>query len=143
MPVAPLGNAATRQAQRWLVGMGWSVGASGVDGSNGPDTHRALAKCLQATLNKYGAGLAVDGSYGPKTRAAVNKYGPVCGTCLRRALVQIVQVALLAAGHGVGGSGVDGSCGPDTQAAIRAFQHACGLAVDGLAGPDTCAKLFQ
>ena len=143
VPVAPLGNAATRQAQRWLVGMGWSVGASGVDGSNGPDTHRALAKCLQATLNKYGAGLAVDGSYGPKTRAAVNKYGPVCGTCLRRALVQIVQVALLAAGHGVGGSGVDGSCGPDTQAAIRAFQHACGLAVDGLAGPDTCAKLFQ
>ena len=143
VPVAPLGNAATRQAQRWLVGMGWSVGASGVDGSNGPDTHRALAKCLQATLNKYGAGRAVDGSYGPKTRAAVNKYGPVCGTCLRRALVQIVQVALLAAGHGVGGSGVDGSCGPDTQAAIRAFQHACGLAVDGLAGPDTCAKLFQ
>ena len=56
VPVAPLGNAATRQAQRWLVGMGWSVGASGVDGSNGPDTHRALAKCLQATLNKYGAG---------------------------------------------------------------------------------------
>ena len=122
--------------------MGWSVGASGVDGSNGPDTHRALAKCLQATLDKYGAGLAVD-SVRPKTRAAVNKYGPVCGTCLRRALVQIVQVALLAAGHGVGGSGVDGSCRPDTQAAIRAFHARRGLAVDGLAGPDTCAKLFQ
>lgn len=36
---------------------------------------------------------------------------------------------------------VDGVSGPKTQSAIRQFQEAEGLTVDGIAGPETCARL--
>jgi N-acetylmuramoyl-L-alanine amidase len=36
---------------------------------------------------------------------------------------------------------VDGVSGPKTQSAVRQFQEAEGLAIDGIAGPETCARL--
>ncbi len=129
-------------AQRWLLGAGYSVGSCGIDGNNGPDTHKALTRCLQDALNEYGAGLAVDGSYGPFTKSAVGKYGPVCLSCGRKSLVRAVQAALLAAGFSVGPCGIDGSCGSATDAAIRSFQRASSLKIDGYAGPETCERLF-
>ena len=129
-------------AQRWLLGAGYSVGPCSVDGSNGPDTRKALTQCLQDALNEYGAGLAGDGSYGPLTKRAVSKYGPVCLSCRRISLVRAVQVSLLAAGFPVGQCGIDGLCGPATDAAIRGFQRARSLEVDGYAGSETCEKLF-
>ena len=37
----------------------------------------------------------------------------------------------------------DGIYGPKTEAAVRALQAAAGLSVDGIAGPDTIAKLTE
>ena len=53
--------------------------------------------------------------------------------------VKKIQLALKNAGlyNGV----VDGKIGRDTKKAIRDFQKANGLAVDGIAGGDTCMKL--
>ncbi|WP_353217080.1 TIGR02594 family protein [Sandarakinorhabdus sp.] len=50
-----------------------------------------------------------------------------------------LQKALKAKGFDPGG--IDGAMGRNTIAAIRGFQAANGLAVDGIAGPDTIAKL--
>ena len=36
---------------------------------------------------------------------------------------------------------IDGKVGPETRAAVRAFQRTHGLAVDGVAGKQTCAAL--
>lgn len=52
-----------RVLQALLIGNGYSCGASGVDGSFGPATDKALRKYQEAK------GLAVDGSCGPKTWA--------------------------------------------------------------------------
>lgn len=52
-----------RVLQALLIGNGYSCGASGVDGSCGPATDKALRKYQAAN------GLAVDGSCGPKTWA--------------------------------------------------------------------------
>jgi len=38
---------------------------------------------------------------------------------------------------------IDGSYGPETAAAVRRFQSAYGLRVDGIAGPQTFAKLYE
>jgi len=50
-----------------------------------------------------------------------------------------LQKALKARGFDPGD--IDGAMGRNTIAAIRAFQAANGLDVDGVAGPDTLAKL--
>lgn len=52
-----------------------------------------------------------------------------------------IQRALLARGYDIGPAGVDGDAGPDTIAAVTAFQRMHGLTVDGIAGPQTEARL--
>lgn len=142
--VEPSGSIKVRDAQQWLVKNGYSVGVYGIDGVCGADTKAALTRALQKTLNTYGAGLVVDGIYGEKTGAALDKYGPVGKTVekQRKALNMVVQAALLAAGYSVGECGIDGYCGQDTDNAIRRFQKDHSLVVDGLAGIATGYKLF-
>lgn len=53
--------------------------------------------------------------------------------------VRQLQQALAAAGFSPGA--IDGIYGPATERAVRAFQQAKGLAVDGIAGPQTWAAL--
>jgi peptidoglycan hydrolase-like protein with peptidoglycan-binding domain len=36
----------------------------------------------------------------------------------------------------------DGAFGPGTEAHLKAWQHANGLVVDGIAGPNTLARIF-
>jgi peptidoglycan hydrolase-like protein with peptidoglycan-binding domain len=52
--------------------------------------------------------------------------------------VQQLQIALVAFGYPLE---VDGEYGPRTEAAVRDFQQRNGLAVDGIAGPDTQVAL--
>jgi GH25 family lysozyme M1 (1,4-beta-N-acetylmuramidase) len=109
-----------------------------VDGIWGPATRKAAIMSVQRGCNQaYRSGLTVDGIWGPKTAAAVRT--------LRRgnnnAAVWSLQAALMARGYGVGSSGIDGKYGSGTEAAVRTFQRAAGLTVDGLAGKKTFEKL--
>lgn len=54
--------------------------------------------------------------------------------------VREIQALLIRAGYAVG---QDGDFGPATKAAIEQFQTAHGLAVDGVAGPETMRKLKE
>lgn len=136
------GGSTVRTAQEYLKKFNYDLGPSGVDGSFGPDTKKALIKYVQYNMNYYGAGISVDGSNGPNTKTAWNKYGSVRQGSGRIYMVKAVQIALMLRGYSVGSSGIDGSCGPDTVKAIKAFQAANGLTQDGIVGPNTFAKLF-
>lgn len=136
------GNSLVKQGQQYLVNHGFSVGSSGIDGYYGQDTRAGLIKFVQTQLNKYGAGLAVDGLNGPLTKRAWEKYGPVYYNVNKWSLVLAVQTALLCHGYSVGSSGIDGYCGNDTNNAIKSFQKDYNLDVDGYVGPATFSKLF-
>lgn len=98
------------------------------DGDFGPGTEKAV-KDFQAKN-----GLAVDGIAGPDTFTAMGLPELVL---LRRgsrgATVKKLQEAL--------GIGADGVFGSGTEKAVKEFQAKNGLDADGLAGPETLAKL--
>ena len=105
------------------------------DGYYGPQTRRALIKCLQLYLNKStGSTLVLDGVWGLKTKTA-------CVTATDKGdHVYILQAALYCLGYDPGI--LDGIDGKNTQAAVRAFQKDHDLTVDGVAGKNTFTKLF-
>lgn len=82
----------------------------------------------------------IDGSYGPKTTAAVRAFqqhrclevdgqaGPITQAALR-ARVKLVQQKV--------GAAADGDYGPKTYAAVKKWQASKGLEADGIAGPRT------
>ncbi len=98
------------------------------DGDFGPATEKAVKEYQKAN------GLAVDGIAGPDTFTHMGLYELVL---LRRgsrgAAVKRLQEGLEI--------GADGIFGPGTEKAVRDFQAKHGLTVDGLAGPETLAKL--
>lgn len=108
-----------------------------VDGLFGPKTKAALVKILQHELNKQcGAGLAVDGSFGLKTKAA-------CINVRKGAkgnITRVLQAVLICLGYYK--DSFDGSFGDNTFAAVKAFQEARGLTKDGVAGKNTFTALF-
>jgi len=92
-----------------------------------------------------GAGLVVDGIFGPKTRNAVtafqSRYGlGVDGIVGPKTWAGLVQALLLR--HGFDPRGVDGQYGPSSTEAVEAFQRAHSLVVDGIVGPATWAALL-
>jgi len=108
-----------------------------VDGIWGPQSQRALTRALQTELNlTYGAGLTIDGIFGPKTKAAIRNIAQ--GS--RGNLVWILQSALYVKGFP---TTLDSVFGPNTANQVRAFQAANGLTADGIAGPNTFASLFN
>jgi peptidoglycan hydrolase-like protein with peptidoglycan-binding domain len=135
----------------------------------GPNSQwpRVTVRSLQYLLNARGARLAVDGGFGPKTKAAVVKFqhsrhltsDGVVGAATWRALIVTVQRGStgpavravqdqinfrnLRNGHTLA---VDGIFGPNTATAVRAFQRAMateipGFGVDGIVGPQTWQAL--
>ena len=71
---------------------------------------------------------------------SVSKY-PVLGMGDGGYAVKVLQKKLAAAGFSEVGP-ADGDFGPKTEKALKAFQHKHGLVADGVAGPNTYAKLF-
>ncbi len=107
-----------------------------------PRVVSAAVKTLQRASRALGSGLAVDGSFGDRTRTWVLafqranklKVDGVVGPQMWCAVAQ----ALLNR-HGAGLS-VDGRWGPKTYAATLAFQRARGLTADGIFGPATMSS---
>lgn len=77
----------------------------------------------------------------PAAASATAASQPVLRRKADGAAVRELQQRLVA--HGFDPGGVDGAFGPRTEAAVRAFQQAKGLAVDGIVGPKTWAKLAE
>lgn len=108
-----------------------------VDGIWGPQSQRALIRALQTELNlTYGAGLTIDGIFGPRTKSAIRNIAQ--GS--RGNLVWILQAALYVKGYP---TALDSIFGPNTANQVRAFQRANGLNPDGIAGPNTFEALFK
>jgi hypothetical protein len=110
-----------------------------VDGVRGPLTRSAVIRFQRRK------GLLVDGIAGPQTRRALGRRGrPRLGSRVMRVGhggwdVAALQFLLLRRGYGPGR--IDGAFGPLTQAAVIRAQRARGLAVDGIAGPQTIGSL--
>ena len=98
------------------------------DGDFGPGTEKAVRDFQEK------AGLAVDGIAGPDTFTALGLHELV----LLRKDSRGQAVKKLQEGLGIGADGIFGS---GTEKAVKDFQSSNGLDTDGLAGPETLAKL--
>lgn len=108
-----------------------------VDGLWGPKTKAGAIRALQTELNaQFGAGLSVDGLWGPKTKAACVNVRQGA----RGNLTRIIQGTLYCLGYNP--QGFDGIFGSGCAAAVRAFQTARGLSADGIVGRNTWAALL-
>jgi len=123
------------------------------DGKTGPKSVAAI-KAFQSK-----AGLVVDGSAGPATKAALSNAlaalvaGGVASPIASAASLAVATGApavvstLLDIQHGLNLLGAspplseDGKSGPKTVAAIKSFQLTHGLVADGIAGPQTKAAI--
>jgi murein DD-endopeptidase MepM/ murein hydrolase activator NlpD len=114
--------------------------AGTVDGVLGPGTADAVRRL------HVKAGLARDGVPGPKTRAALGRYGKRAPLG-RRTLVlgtrgwDVAALQFSLAWHGFPSGPFDGHLGLRTQAALRRFQVWARLRPDGTAGASTFAAL--
>ena len=108
-----------------------------VDGIWGPQSQKALIRALQTELNlTYGSGLTIDGIFGSRTKSAIRNIAQ--GS--RGNLVWILQSALYVKGFP---TALDSIFGNNTANQVRAFQTANGLPADGIAGPNTFQALFS
>lgn len=96
-------------------------------------------KLLQQALNRsYNCKLTVDGSLGPKTKAAVKKHYLKRGH--KNEHVKVIQTFLNKAGYKVT---IDRSYGPATESIIKKFQKNKKLSVDGYCGLNTHIALIN
>src|SRR5919198_4392049 len=91
------------------------------------------------------ARLPVDGIAGPRTRAALGRYGRhMLGSrplALRAFGWDVAELQFLLPRHGFPSGPFDGGFGTRTARAVRRFQRFAGLAADGVAGAATVAAL--
>lgn len=109
------------------------------------NSQKERTKSWQIVMNKvYGCGLAVDGSYGPASRAAANKHQlykkKLVGLRIRNDYVRWLQNRLNELGYHLA---VDGSFWTDTSNAVKSFQRSRGIKVDGYVGQNTVAQLLK
>jgi LysM repeat protein len=109
-----------------------------IDGVSGRGTADAIRAFQRSSR------LPVDGIPGGSTRRALGRLGgPLYGErTLRGGRVgwDVSVLQFLLARHGIGRV-IDGYFGRETAAAVRRFQRRAGIAVDGIAGPQTLGVL--
>jgi peptidoglycan hydrolase-like protein with peptidoglycan-binding domain len=122
------------------------------------DIRATAVEAFQQLWNKNNPGdkIAEDGQWGGQTHSRLDK-SPVSGFAIapwkdnprtlkltRPSLqgfdVQALQQALIKYGENIS---ADGDFGPGTEAALKRVQEKMGLNADGVAGPETLAKLMQ
>lgn len=108
-----------------------------VDGIYGRKTKAAIIKGLQTELNsQFGAGLNVDGIFGEKTKNALRNVK----IGARGNITYLIQTALYILGYDVKPDGIFGN---KTQTAVKRFQTLNSLTPDGIAGKRTQSLLFS
>jgi Putative peptidoglycan binding domain len=129
------------------VALSWPVVTQGNTGEN--------VRTIQFLLSSHGHSVAVDGDYGPSTKAAVQAFqsskgltadGVVGPQTWPQLIVQVSNgsqgdavKALQDQIHSRGAApiAVDGAFGSETQSAVEAFQTILGFSVDGTVGTVT------
>ncbi|MDL2289360.1 peptidoglycan-binding protein [Clostridia bacterium OttesenSCG-928-F22] len=119
-----------KAVQQMLTLFGYFSGS--IDSIYGPATKSAVEQFQQ------GHSLSVDGIVGAKTWAALEKR-PTLRMHDKSDYVKYAQNLLLQKGYQPGNA--DGIYGTKTQEAVKTAQQRNGIAVDGVMGPDTWAKL--
>ena len=137
LPALRLGSRgrAVQALQYYLIQNGFNTGVP--DGVFGQNTLRAVQNFQSQN------GLTVDGIVGRDTWRYLMRINP-SSVLLRRgssgAYVRYLQQKLTAKLYPVGT--IDNIFGSQTENAVRAFQEENGLAVDGIVGPNTWARLI-
>ena len=132
-------NKYVKLMQRLLAGRGYYAKKS-IDGSFGAKTKTAVEK-FQTKNN-----LKVDGICGPATWASLTKFDGTTKTVYEvkfgdeNESVYLLQVLLTAYGYYAGSR--DGLFGMGTRTALKEFQTKKKIAVDGVCGPTTWRKLI-
>ena len=112
-----------------------------VDGLYGPDTKKGGIMVLQTGLNMdYGADLDVDGIWGPATERALGSHYVCRGEC--QYMVTALEILLMLKCYNPQGVECPGSFGSGLEAAVRQYQRDHGLTVDGIAGYKTFKSLL-
>ena len=113
-----------------------------IDGDYGPLSKEAAVMCLQIGLNlDYKAGLVVDGELGQKTKAALK--GKTVRLGSKGYLVTALEILLLLRGYNPNGVECPGTFGKGCAAAVELFQEDNSLAVDRIAGYNTFTSLVS
>lgn len=111
------------------------------DGICGPATKKARVKVLQQALNlDYGAGLAIDGDFGIKSRAALGSHYVRRGE--HQYMVTALEILLYLNNYDPKGLENPGSFGPRLEEAVVAYQKDHHLSCDGVAGKQTFLSLL-
>jgi peptidoglycan LD-endopeptidase CwlK len=123
-----------KRAQRWANQYKEEAGfrALDVDGLNGPLTMDALLRICQL----FGK-TAIDGIWGPRTKAAVPEQSI---SNHQPGWTRLIQATLVCLGYNLS---IDGIYGTNTRDAVRAYQRSQGISVDGIAGPETFEEFFK
>ena len=145
-----------KDVQSRLESLGYSVGASGVDGILGADTFNAV-KAYQAAV-----GLTTDGIPGPDTLGALKAgkgreavanalsdgvWGPVTTGALQRILGTPQDGVISSQDQGrrvnvpAAGDGWEWVSNPQGSQVIQAYQSRLGVDADGIIGPGTIRRL--
>lgn len=104
----------------------------------GPQTKKALTKILQNEMNKqFGAGLAVDGIFGSKSKAAWRNIKQGMSGNITKA----IQGFLIC--YGFDTNGFDSQFGEGTADAVRKYQVSRGLSADSVVGKVTISKITE
>lgn len=112
-----------------------------LDGDRGPATKIAGVKVLQQAMNlDYNAGLAVDGSAGSATKAALNGHTVRLGET--QFMVTALKILLFLRGYDAGVVGSPQMLDYPGHDALKSYQKNAGLTVDGIAGYNTFMSLI-